>query len=214
MNVITIDGPSAAGKGTLSVKLASFLKCLYLDSGLIYRQMAFWLMHAGVRPDNEIEVLNFVNEQLQHLDWESLDLSSLRAPEVSDFSSKISVFPLIRERANAFQREFVAQKNQWVIVDGRDAGTVVFPDAAVKLFITAAPDIRAKRRFNQLKAAGRDVDLAAIEKEIFQRDLRDQNRNIAPLKPAPDAYIIDTSIETEDETANRILKYLEKYVLA
>lgn len=176
--------------------------------------MGFWLKESDVDSTDEVEVLNFINAQLPSLDLTTIDSDQLRAPEVSEFTSKISVFPLLRECANAFQRKVVAEKEQWVVVDGRDAGTVVFPDAAVKLFITASPDVRARRRCEQLKASGKGVDLETIEREIFQRDLRDQTRDVAPLKPAPDAYIIDTSEEDVSETVNRTLKYLEKYVLA
>lgn len=214
VKVITIDGPSAAGKGTLGSKLSDNLNCFYLDSGLVYRHLGYLVKKSQIDLDNEAVVLEFVSNALQRLDWSELDLELLRNPEISQYASKISVYGLIREYANKFQRRFVAEKDQWVIVDGRDAGTVVFPDAAVKLFVTASPDIRARRRYDQLKDSGKEVALELVEREILQRDLRDQTREIAPLKPAPDAYIIDTSEECVTETVDRVLKYLEKYVLA
>lgn len=216
MKVITIDGPSAAGKGTIGANLSQRLNCFYLDSGMLYRQIAAWVLDAGVSFTEETDVKNIVAQKLPSFKWAQGYVSSedLRAPKISDAASKIGVLQEVRRLANQYQRDLVSAAAGWVVVDGRDAGTVVFPDAVVKLFITASPNIRAKRRYLQLIEKGYTPDLNQLEEEIIQRDLRDQKRDIAPLKPAPDAYIIDTSEEMVDESVHRVLKYLEKYIIA
>lgn len=213
MDVITIDGPSAAGKGTIGAKLSERLGCYYLDSGLLYRQLAAWALEAGVDLTNETAVCDVVADRLSNRDFKLEPSDKLRSSEVSDAASKIGVLRSVRERANQYQRDYVEASEKSVIIDGRDAGTVVFPDAKFKLFITATPDVRAKRRYAQLIERGYALDLKSLEEEIVQRDLRDQKREIAPLKAAPDAYIIDTTEETSDESVQRILKYLEKYLV-
>lgn len=216
MKVITIDGPSAAGKGTIGAKLSQSLNCFYLDTGLLYRQIAAWVLEADVDLNDEVAAFNVVAEKISLFQWWR-DLSAttrLRTSSISEAASKIGVCVSIRNLANQFQQNLVAKSSGWVVVDGRDAGTVVFPFAAVKLFVTAAPDVRAKRRYTQLIERGFNSELKDLEEEILQRDLRDQNRDIAPLKPAPDAYIIDTSEETAEESVQRVLKYLEKYMIS
>lgn len=214
MDVITIDGPSAAGKGTIGAKLSERLGCYYLDSGLLYRQLAAWALEAGVDLTNEAAICDVVTDRLSNVDFKLEQSDKLRSSEVSDAASKIGVLRSVRERANQYQRDYVEDSEKSVIIDGRDAGTVVFPDAKFKLFITATPDVRAQRRYAQLIERGyTPTDLKSLEEEIVQRDLRDQKREIAPLKAAPDAYIIDTTEETSDESVQRILKYLEKYLV-
>jgi len=212
MNVITIDGPSAAGKGTIGLKLSERLNCLYLDTGLLYRQLAAWVVEAGIDLHDEGSILSMLAGRLSSLRWNQLNTNVLRTPAISDAASRIGTIKSIREIANQFQRDSAALTHGWVVVDGRDAGTVVFPEAVVKLFITATPDVRAKRRYVQLLERGYTPELKELEEEIVQRDLRDQKREIAPLKPAADAYIIDTSDETIEESVHRVLKYLEKYI--
>ena len=214
MDVITIDGPSAAGKGTIGSKLSQRLGCYYLDSGLLYRQLAAWALDAGVDLTNEAAVCDVITVKLSNVEFKLEPSDKLRSSEVSDAASKIGVLRSVRERANQYQRDYVEAAEKSIIIDGRDAGTVVFPDAKFKLFITATPDVRAKRRYDQLVERGyAPADLKSLEEEIVQRDLRDQKREIAPLKAAPDAYIIDTTEETADESVQRILKYLEKYLV-
>ncbi|MDP3935909.1 MAG: (d)CMP kinase [Alphaproteobacteria bacterium] len=212
MDVITIDGPSAAGKGTIGLMLSQRLGYYYLDSGSLYRQLAAWALDAGGDLSDEAVVYTIITDKLSKTDFNSEQSDRLRSSEVSDAASKIGVLRSVRERANQYQRDFVASSEKSVIVDGRDAGTVVFPDANFKLFITATPDVRAQRRYAQLVEQGYTPDLKSLEEELVQRDLRDQKREIAPLKAAPDAYIIDTTEETSDESVQRILKYLEKYL--
>lgn len=214
MDVITIDGPSAAGKGTIGSKLSQRLECYYLDSGLLYRQLAAWALEAGVDLSDEAAVCDVIADKLCSVSFKLESSDKLRSSEVSDAASKVGVLRSVRERANQYQRDYVEAAEKSIIIDGRDAGTVVFPDAKFKLFITTTPDVRAKRRYDQLVERGyAPADLKSLEEEIVQRDLRDQKREIAPLKAAPDAYIIDTTEETADESVQRILKYLEKYLV-
>lgn len=212
MKVITIDGPSAAGKGTIGAKLSKELSCKYLDSGLLYRQFARWVLDAGLDGLDEALVHQEITQRLEHFNLESVRAEELRSPEISDMASKIGVFQSVRMIANGYQQAYAAAVDGWVIVDGRDAGTVVFPQAELKLFVTARPDVRANRRYAQLIDRGYTPDLKALTQDIISRDLRDQKRSVAPLKPASDAYIIDTSEESPDESVRRILKTLEKYL--
>jgi cytidylate kinase len=175
--------------------------------------MAAWVLEYSINLNDEDAVVSILSNKLSLLKWDQVEKSVLRTPAISDAASRIGTILAVRKIANEFQRECATTTPEnWVIVDGRDAGTVVFPNAAVKLFITASPDVRARRRYAQLLERGYISELKEIEEEIIQRDLRDQSREIAPLKPAADAYIIDTSEETVDDSVRRILKYLEKYV--
>lgn len=212
MNVITIDGPSAAGKGAIGARLSHELSCKYLDSGLLYRQFAAWSIEVGLDGLDERGVESEIARRLPDFSLDAVKSEELRTPEISDMASKIGVFKSVRAIANRFQQDYVAAVDGWVIIDGRDAGTVVFPQAALKLFVTARPDVRANRRYAQLVERGYTPDLKTLAEEIISRDMRDQKRSVAPLKPASDAYIIDTSEESPDESVRRILKMLEKYL--
>jgi cytidylate kinase len=184
---IAIDGPAAAGKGTLAQALSAHFGFAYLDTGLLYRAVG-----AGVLAGGEPVAV------AQALDPSDLNADTLRTQAVAEAASRVAVIPDVRAALVAFQRSF-ARRDGGAVLDGRDIGTVICPDANVKLFITASAEIRADRRFAELTAKGVQTDLAAILDEVRARDDRDQNRAEAPLIAAADATLIDTTSMTAAE---------------
>ena len=184
---IAIDGPAAAGKGTLAQALSAHFGFAYLDTGLLYRAVG-----AGVLAGGEPVAV------AQALDPSDLNADTLRTQAVADAASRVAVIPDVRAALVAFQRSF-ARRDGGAVLDGRDIGTVICPDADVKLFVTASAEIRADRRFAELTAKGVQTDLAAILDEVRARDDRDQNRAEAPLIAAADATLIDTTSMTAAE---------------
>jgi CMP/dCMP kinase len=186
--IIAIDGPAASGKGTLGKKLAGHFGLRHLDTGLLYRAVAKALLDAGHALDNRERAV----AAAQALDPARFDEMALKAHAVGEAASIVSAIPDVREALLAFQRDFAA-KPPGAVLDGRDIGTVICPDADVKIFVTATPQVRARRRVAELKARGKAVDEAAVLADILRRDERDTNRAVAPLKPAPDAQVLDTT---------------------
>tara|TARA_R100000935_G_scaffold468_4_gene1648 strand:- start:89 stop:697 length:609 start_codon:yes stop_codon:yes gene_type:complete len=184
---IAIDGPAAAGKGTLAQALSAHFGFAYLDTGLLYRAVG-----AGVLAGGEPVAV------AQALDPSDLNADTLRTQAVAEAASRVAVIPDVRAALIAFQRSF-ARRDGGAVLDGRDIGTVICPDANVKLFVTASAEIRADRRFAELTAKGVQADLAAILDEVRARDDRDQNRAEAPLIAAADATLIDTTSMTAAE---------------
>tara|TARA_R100001369_G_scaffold37269_1_gene62705 strand:+ start:210 stop:818 length:609 start_codon:yes stop_codon:yes gene_type:complete len=184
---IAIDGPAAAGKGTLAQALSAHFGFAYLDTGLLYRAVG-----AGVLAGGEPVAV------AQALDPSDLNADTLRTQAVAEAASRVAVIPDVRAALIAFQRSF-ARRDGGAVLDGRDIGTVICPDANVKLFVTASAEIRADRRFAELTAKGVQTDLAAILDEVRARDDRDQNRAEAPLIAAADATLIDTTSMTAAE---------------
>lgn len=184
---VAIDGPAASGKGTLARKLAAILGLPHLDTGLLYRATARRVLDAGADPADAVAA----QAAADALTPEDLLRADLRGPAADAASSKVAGFPGVRAALLDFQRRFAAQG---AVLDGRDIGTVVLPQAMVKLFVTASLDIRAERRFLELQARGGAVpDLATIRAEMAARDEADASRATAPLRPAADAIILDTS---------------------
>ena len=194
MRIVAIDGPAAAGKGTLARRLAAELGLAYLDTGLLYRAVGRLLLDAGADPRDPAAA----EATARRLDPADLGRRDLRGPAADAASSAVAAIPGVRAALLAFQRGFGAKGG--AVLDGRDIGTVIFPDAPVKLFVTASPAERARRRWLELRAKGSDADLATVEREMRERDERDSARAAAPLRPAADAVVLDTS-EMDAEAA-------------
>ena len=215
--IVAIDGPSGAGKSTLAKRVAKELRFTYLDTGAIYRALALKILRrrvdlndtaalSAIVQDSDID-LRGQNGQLQViLDGE--DVSALiRTPEVSQMASKASAIPLVRYRLLDLQRELGRRGN--VVAEGRDIGTVVFPDAQVKIYLDASIEERARRRFHELRAAGREASLAETISEMKERDKRDSEREVAPLRKADDALAVDSSGLTADAVAEKVLQLIK-----
>ena len=186
--IIAIDGPAASGKGTLGKRLAKHYGYRHLDTGVIYRAVAKALLDAGADLNNEMIAVSAALE----LDPEKFGDPALKTQAVGDAASVVSAFPKVREALLNFQRQFAADP-PGAVLDGRDIGTVICPHADVKIFVVADPRVRARRRTLEARARGEDADEAAVLADILKRDERDRNRAVAPLKPAPDAYLLDNS---------------------
>ncbi|MFD0965608.1 (d)CMP kinase [Seminibacterium arietis] len=215
--IITVDGPSGTGKGTLCYALAQKLGFALLDSGAIYRVTALAALKQQIALDDE----KALAELAQHLklvflpqngeveillDSENVS-NQIRTQAVAEAASQVAVFPQVRTALLALQRSFASQKG--LIADGRDMGTVVFPNAQVKLFLDASAEERAKRRLKQLQNKGIDGNFAQILAEIKERDFRDRNRTLAPLKPAEDALLLDSTTMSIDEVITQALSYIK-----
>ena len=214
---IAIDGPAGAGKSTIAKLIAKKKNYIYVDTGAMYRTLAVHFIRAGLDKDDEKRIsaacdfanvsIKYVNnEQHVYLNGEDVTLI-LRTEEVGNMASASSVFPAVRNKLKELQQD-LARKND-VVMDGRDIGTVILPDAQVKVFLTASSKVRAQRRFDELKLKGIECDINEIEKDIIERDYRDSHRKEAPLKQAEDAIYIDSSDMTIDEVAEKILSLIK-----
>jgi cytidylate kinase len=211
--VIAIDGPGGSGKGTVALRLAKGLGWHLLDSGALYRLVAVAALEAGLAADAQAE-LGRLAEGLDadfgasaegmvvRLDGEDIT-ARLRSEQVSAFSSRVAALPAVRAALVKRQRAF--RKPPGLVADGRDMGTVIFPDATLKIFLTASAEARADRRYKQLKEKGENVNLSRLLEEIRKRDERDSSRAISPLKPADDAHIIDSTEMSVDEVLATVL---------
>ncbi|MBB3290683.1 MULTISPECIES: (d)CMP kinase [unclassified Rhizobium] len=201
--IIAIDGPAAAGKGTLARRIAETYGFHHLDTGLTYRATAKALLDAGLPLDDEA----IAEGTARKVDLAGLDRTVLSRHEIGEAASKIAVMPAVRRALVEAQRRF-AEKKPGAVLDGRDIGTVVCPDAPVKLYVTASAEVRAKRRYEEIVDAGGSADYDAIFEDVKRRDERDMGRTDSPLKPAEDAYLLDTSemsIEAAFQTAKSIV---------
>lgn len=207
--VMTIDGPSGAGKGTLCQLLAEKLGWHLLDSGAIYRVLSLAALHHDVALDSEASLVPLAANLDVKVILEGEDVSrTIRTEEVGNAASKIAAFPRVREALLRRQRAF--RQAPGLIADGRDMGTVVFPEAEVKIFLDASAEERAQRRYKQLQDKGFDVNFERLLTEIRERDDRDRNRATAPLKPAEDALVVDSTAMTIDEVLATVLAYAEQ----
>ena len=186
--IIAIDGPAASGKGTLGKRLAAHYGLRHLDTGLIYRAVAKSLLDAGHSPGNRARAL----AAAEAIDPSRFDEATLKSQAVGEAASQVSAIAEVRRALLAFQRSF-GRTPPGAVLDGRDIGTVIFPDADVKIFVTATPQMRARRRAVELQAAGGMVNEQEVLADILRRDERDTSRAAAPLKPAPDAHLLDTT---------------------
>lgn len=198
---IAIDGPAGAGKSTIAKKLAADLGYVYVDTGAMYRAMAYYFLQNNIAADDEAAISAAcpdVNVTIEYKDGAQQVILNgenvngvIRNEEVGNMASATSVYPVVRTKLVELQRQLAAKQS--VIMDGRDIGTVVLPDANVKIYLTASSKVRAKRRYDELTAKGEKCDLDAIEQDIIYRDYRDMHRETSPLKQADDAVLLDSS---------------------
>jgi cytidylate kinase len=202
--VIAVDGPAASGKGTVAGGLARELVLPYLDTGVLYRAVGVGVLAQGADPD-DAGVAEAVARRLRIAE---IDAEAIRTAAAGEAASRVAAHPGVRQALNALQRSFALQPGG-AVLDGRDIGTVIAPDAAAKLFVTAAPEVRAERRWRQLLGAGEDLSLGAVLDDIRRRDERDSGRAAAPLVRAKDAVLLDTthlSISEAADAARRIVE--------
>jgi cytidylate kinase len=213
--VVAIDGPSGSGKGTISRAVARQVGWHLLDSGALYRLVALAGAGAGLRPDDEPGhaalaarmdvVFTVAPDGGEHIALEGRDVTTaIRSEQAGQGASRVAAWPAVRQALLTRQRAFAIPPG--LVADGRDMGTVVFPGAALKIFLTATPQERALRRHKQLKDKGSDVSLPALSREIAERDLRDQTRVVAPLRAAPDACVIDSTGLSVEQVVQRVLE--------
>ena len=218
--IVTIDGPSGSGKGTLSSALGNVLGWKVLDSGSLYRAIALetWRKKIEFREAEELEISELINSLNIELKSEKVflkgeDISeAIRTEEIGAKASKIASNPKLRRGILDFQRSFISAPG--LVADGRDMGTVVFPEAQLKIFLTASASVRGERRFIQLKNKGLSVSLPDLVRQIRERDFQDENRQIAPLKAAQEAMVLDSSEHTIEEVLDMAMLEVKKRGLA
>jgi cytidylate kinase len=201
--IIAIDGPAASGKGTVARKLAKIFNLPHLDSGQLYRHIAYQAIKSEINLNNKSALLELTNK----IAFDISEIEDLRNDEISTVASIISQYSEIREQLIEYQRDFASNG---AVVDGRDIGTIIFPNADYKFYITASLDQRTERRYLQRKKDNAEIDRNNIKNDINNRDLRDINRKIAPLQKAGDAIEIDTTEMKIDDVIDFIVKYIHK----
>lgn len=218
---IAIDGPSGAGKSTMAKRLAKELGYIYVDTGAIYRTLGLFALSRGVSPADAgaVEALlpeavismNYGDDGLQHMYLGGEDVTAaIRTQEVSDAASKVSAIPAVRAFLLEMQREMAEHSS--VVMDGRDIGTVVLPNADVKIFLTASPEDRARRRYLELLERGSSADYETVLREVIERDERDTGRTAAPLRQAEDAVAVDTSGKSLEESFQALLNLIRERI--
>lgn len=210
---IAIDGPAGAGKSTIAKKIAKELEFIYVDTGAMYRAMAYYMIQQGIAADETAKIedacehaditISYVNgEQQVLLNGENVT-PYIRTEEVGNMASATSVNGKVRAKLVALQQKLASEKS--VVMDGRDIGTTVLPNAQLKIYLTASSATRAQRRYDELTAKGQECDLKKIEEDIIDRDFRDMNRDISPLKQAEDSIYLDSSELGIDEVVSHIM---------
>ncbi len=217
-SVIAIDGPSGSGKSSLTKEVAKELGLLHIDTGSMFRALGWFLNKSNLLDGGEDEIkesLGSVNleygksaTELIVLNGENLT-QKIRENQVSQYASIISTKPVVRNFLLHFQRDIVNNYSGLCVMEGRDIGTVVFPNAALKIFLTASPEKRAERRHLELSQAGQDITFETVLKEVLERDHKDMNRKVAPLKKAEDAIELDTTNLTFGEVKKKIIEYIK-----
>lgn len=212
--IIAIDGPAGSGKSTIAKMLAKELGFTYIDTGAMYRALAYKVKKLGIDPDNQQDIASILEKTDIKLEDEKVFLDSedvsafIRTEEIGNIASKVARYRQVRQFMVKKQRETgLTVKN--AVIEGRDTGTVIFPDADIKIFMTASPEIRAKRRVEQLKEKGYMVDYNHILEKIRERDKMDYEREESPLRPTPDYIIIDTTTKTIEEVISYIKEILK-----
>lgn len=213
--MIAIDGPSASGKGTIAKRVAQALGFNYLESGALYRLVALLALRAGLEEERAIAEaaahmdVAFQGEEI-FLEDQEVSLH-IRHEEVGNRASEVARMPAVRQALLRRQRAF--RQAPGLVADGRDMGTIVFPDAALKIFLTASPEVRAQRRYKQLIEKGIAANLGALSRDLAQRDARDASRAVAPLVPAPDSQVLDSSALSVEAVVEQILRLWRERVL-
>ena len=209
VNIVTVDGPAGVGKGTISKLLGERLNARVLNSGEIYRTIAYFLDKNKINFNDALSVINYI----KNFEFENIATHKLYSKKIDLISSKISSIPNLRKRTIKIQRDFIKLNNYGsgvIIAEGRDMGTVIFPKAEVKIFLWAKAEIRAKRRALQINKTNETAKFNQILDEIILRDMRDMSRKTAPLRPAEDSYLIDNSNLDIEQCFNKLLKIIEK----
>lgn len=215
---IAIDGPAGAGKSTIAKRIAEQLQFIYVDTGAMYRALAIYFLDSNINPEDEsaineacknVSVCIAYENGVQQVILNDVNVTGrLRNEEVGTMASKTSIYPVVREKLLELQRELAKVNN--VIMDGRDIGTCVLPNANLKIYLTASVDARAKRRYDELVTKGEDADFDVIAADIRDRDARDMNREVSPLKQAEDAVLVDSSNMTIDEVVDCVQSLFEE----
>lgn len=214
---VAIDGPAGAGKSTIAKIVAKEKQFVYVDTGAMFRALAIYFIRQGIKADEHDKIsasLSGADVTIEYINGEQQVLLNgenvtpfLRTEEVGNMASASSVNGDVRNKMKELQQKLAATTN--VVMDGRDIGTVVLPNAQVKVYLTASVEVRAKRRYDELIAKGQEADLEKIKKDIEERDYRDMNREIAPLRQAEDAVLVDSSYLTIEESAQAILSLIK-----
>ena len=217
---IAIDGPAGAGKSTIAKALAKSRNMVYVDTGAMYRAIGLYCSRKGISGDDEATIvgeLNNINvslayengEQVVYLNGENVN-GFIRTPEAGNMASAVSVYSKVRAKMVELQQALAETTS--VVMDGRDIGTVVLPKAEVKIYLTASSAVRAKRRYDELVAKGMECDLVQLQKEIEERDYRDMNREVSPLRQAEDAVLLDTSDLSIEEVVEKMQQIIAKKI--